>query len=55
MDSDTQVYCTHCKHLRYDLWGSVICDFELSCDIWDAEDSRPFSERPFYEERVGAI
>lgn len=57
MDKDTQVYCANCKHLKIDLSQDYpfVCDFELDCNIWEAEDSRPFSNRPFYEEGDNGI
>jgi nicotinic acid phosphoribosyltransferase len=50
-DPDTFVYCTHCKHFRLDDEAIPYCPFEGKCDINDCENSRPFSERPLYEER----
>jgi len=56
MNPDTHVYCTHCRHLKYKNFGTPdftpICIHENECDIWDAEDSKPFSERPYYEDRT---
>ena len=49
MDKNTYVYCTKCIWLIYSEDGTPTCIHEKECDIWDAEDSRPFSERPFYE------
>lgn len=52
---DTYVYCTHCKHLQYEHFGTPnvtpVCIYENECDIWDSEDSRPYLERPKYEPR----
>jgi len=56
MNLDTHVYCTHCKHLKYNYFGTPnvtpICVHENECDIWDAEDSKSFSKRPYYEDRA---
>lgn len=48
---DIHVYCTHCKHFRLDDEEIPYCPWEDRCDINDCEDSRPYGERPFYEER----
>jgi hypothetical protein len=55
MNKDTHVYCTKCKHfvLAEDkIYGGFIgtCPNELDCNIWDCEDSKPYEERPLYEE-----
>lgn len=53
MNPDTYVYCTQCKWFKLDGEDDVPhCKFSSECDIWDCEDSRPFSERPKYEKRV---
>lgn len=46
---DVRVYCTDCKHFNIEE-ETPTCKYELSCDIYDCEDSVPFSERPYYEE-----
>ncbi|MDF2885567.1 MAG: hypothetical protein K0R54_6141 [Clostridiaceae bacterium] len=47
----THVYCTNCRHFRLDDEEIPYCPYEeKECDIRDCEDSRPFSERPMYEE-----
>lgn len=44
---ETHVYCTHCTWFR--IKDDVPnCKYTAECDIWDCEDSRPFSERPKY-------
>lgn len=48
---DIHVYCTHCKHFRLDDEEIPYCPLEDRCDINNCEDSRPYGERPFYEER----
>ena len=48
---DTYVYCTYCKHFRLDDEEIPYCPWEDRCDINNYEDSRPYGERPFYEER----
>jgi hypothetical protein len=58
MDADTHVYCTKCKHLEipdddYDEMN-VGCKHEHECNLWDFEDSMPFSNRPYYEEKFTA-
>jgi hypothetical protein len=48
---DIHVYCTNCKHFRLDDEEIPYCPYEeKECDIRDCEDSRPFRERPMYEE-----
>mgnify|MGYP000999240036 CR=1 FL=1 len=49
MELNDYVYCTHCKHLRFDDEDIPYCLFENECDIWDCEDSKRFGERPKYE------
>lgn len=51
MNKDEHVYCTDCKHFRLDDEYKQYCPFEEECDIWNCEDSKPFSERPKYEKR----
>ena len=48
MNKDIQVYCTNCIWLKYE-YDVPVCKYENGCDIWDAEDSKPLSERPYYE------
>ena len=48
---DIHVYCTHCKHFRLDDEKIPYCPWENRCDINNCEDSKPFSERPYYEKR----
>jgi len=53
LDKDTHVYCTHCKHfavIQQDDGPAPHCPFMDKCCLWDSEDSRPYSERPYYEE-----
>ena len=56
MNLDTHMYCTHCRYLKYNNFGTPnvtpTCIHENECDIWDAEDSKPFGERPYYEDRT---
>lgn len=47
---DTHVYCTKCKWLRFCNEDIPYCISESQCDINNCEDSRPFKERPCYEE-----
>jgi hypothetical protein len=48
---DIPVYCSNCKHFRLDDESIPYCPYEeKECDIRDCEDSRPFRERPMYEE-----
>ena len=49
MELTDYVYCTYCKHLRFDDKDIPYCPFEDECDVWDCEDSRRFAERPKYE------
>lgn len=51
MKPDTHVYCTHCNNFRLCDEGIPYCPFEDKCDIKDCEDSRPFRERPMYENK----
>ncbi len=56
MKPDDHVYCTNCKHYKFKIInddGDICphCVNEDKCDIWDSEDSRPFSVRPMYIER----
>lgn len=50
MNPDTHVYCTNCFNFRLDDEELPYCCFENKCDINDCEDSKPFKERPYYEE-----
>ena len=43
------VYCTHCKHFRLDVEETSYCLHEGECDLTNCDDSKPFSERPYYE------
>ena len=53
MKPDTYVYCTNCKHFRLDDEEIPYCPYEeKECDIYNCEDSKPYSQRPMYEERV---
>lgn len=51
---DTHVYCTRCKHFEIievsDHNFKVFCKYEDECDLFDFEDSTPYSERPHYEQ-----
>lgn len=53
---EQQVYCTNCKHLKLEEIHKgrgdyiVSCPHEKECEIYDIDDSRPLSERPYYEE-----
>lgn len=49
MDKNTHVYCVDCKHFRMDDEYKPYCPYEPECDIWNCEDSKPFSERPYYK------
>ena len=48
-----QVYCTKCKHLKTattpDGEYLVACKYDEKCDLFDTEDSKPLSKRPYYE------
>lgn len=48
--SDIHVYCTHCAWFQIKD-GVPDCKYSEECDLWDCEDSRPFSERPKYQLR----
>jgi hypothetical protein len=52
MNQKQHVYCTECVHFRISDEDIPYCKFEDKCDIYDCEDSRPFSERMCYEVRV---
>lgn len=53
---EQQVYCTNCKHLKLEEIHKnkgdyiVSCPHEKECEIYDIDDSRPLSERPYYKE-----
>lgn len=55
---EKQVYCTNCKHLKLEEIHKskgdyiVSCPYEKECEIFDVDDSRPLSERPYYEEEI---
>lgn len=58
MNNDTQVYCTNCIHGN-NLIKSLIEDDErimsdecITCHPFDCEDSRPFSLRKNYIEKI---
>ena len=46
------VYCTRCKYFRLCDEQKPYCVSEHvdKCNNWDCDDSKPLSERPFYEE-----
>jgi len=61
--NNTHVYCTNCRHLEYvsDQDGRTVADFQDNdvipsckfsdtCCLYDPEDSKPYAERPHYEE-----
>lgn len=56
MIKNERVYCTNCKHLKLEEIHKgkgdyiVSCPHEKECEIYDVDDSRPLSERPYYEE-----
>ena len=52
MDENTHVYCTNCEYFRLDDESKPYCPFEGECDIWDCNDSKPFIQRPKYEESI---
>ena len=51
-----RVYCANCKHLKLEEIHKgkgdyiVSCPHEKECEIYDVDDSKPLSERPYYEE-----
>ena len=45
---DTHVYCTNCVWLKYEN-DAPVCKYENGCDIWDPEDSKSLSDRPYYK------
>lgn len=51
MNQDKHVYCTDCKWFKLDNEYIPYCIYEDQCNIWNCEDSKPFSERPKYEEK----
>ena len=51
MNPDTHVYCTRCRHFRFED-DEILCPHQNECHFWDTEDSRPFRERPKYEDRI---
>ena len=50
INKDTHVYCTHCIYFRLDDESKPYCPLEGECYIWNCEDSKPYRERPKYEE-----
>ena len=50
MNEDTHVCCTTCKNLKMNMKKEFpfVCHHENECDFTDIEDSRSFSQRPFY-------
>ena len=57
MDKDTYVYCVNCIYgnllFKRLIEGEEIPQYcENGCDPWDAEDSRRYSERPKYIEKI---
>lgn len=50
IDENTHVYCTKCKWFRLCDEEIPYCLYSNECDIEDCEDSRPYKERPKYEE-----
>ena len=47
--SDKHVYCTNCSYFRLCDESKPYCIFENKCDINDYGDSKPISERPYYD------
>lgn len=47
----THVYCTRCRWFYIEN-ETPKCKYENECDIWDCEDSKPFKNRPKYEEEA---
>lgn len=45
---DKYVYCIDCKHCKIDA-DNLVCIHKNECCFLDPEESRPRSERPFYE------
>ena len=54
MNPDKHVYCTNCKHFPMNTNGECKSNcpncYCFGCDCQNWEDSKPFSERPRYEE-----
>lgn len=53
MDNNTYVYCTKCVYCNFEelnKTGNTECAYKDKCNNWNPEDSRPYSERPFYKE-----
>lgn len=51
MNENKHVYCTNCFYFRLDDEELPYCVYEDKCNINNCEDSRPFKERPYYEEK----
>jgi hypothetical protein len=56
MDKDTHVYCKQCQNFKCNMIMledeytiNLDCKYKDECDFYDTEDSKPFSERPFYK------
>ena len=52
MNQNTHVYCTECARSHLDDSAYTNCGCEDRCDSSVPEDSRPFSERPMYIEKI---
>jgi hypothetical protein len=52
--NNTHVYCTKCNNFELNEIGeddyTPDCKYKDKCDLQDCEDSRPFKDRPYYEE-----
>jgi hypothetical protein len=49
----TQVYCTGCNNFELkEINNDYIpdCKYKDICDLRDCEDSKPFEDRPYYED-----
>lgn len=57
LTNNAYVYCTDCRYFKLrddELFGknTPYCDRPTKeyCNDWDMDDSKPYSERPFYRE-----
>ena len=51
MNKEIYVYCTDCTKFRCDE-ELPYCKDENKCDINDCEDSKPFTDRPYYKPNI---
>lgn len=50
VEQSQYVYCTCCRHFTVTENEAPECKYRNVCNLYDPEDSRPYIERPYYEQ-----